>query len=636
MRLTSIRLQNMRCLTDCRLSLDDVTLVLGPNGSGKSTIAEALRYALTGECGLTDKRGSGAARAIRHGAKVASIDVASDVATIMRTIKPSGATVAVDKLAGDEARAALEVALPAPEVLRCMLSSGYFVGLPAKEQQSVLASLAGQPVDADWVREQLTKPQAKAIEEALDSTNLTGPALLDHLHSVAYGARTELNRRVKQLAAQVSGDAPQGADTELLAKLQAAKDKAATKLGEAQKKLGAAEGQIAAHEKAKTATEEAGKRLARAREELRSLDISEDVPSDEALKELQRQVQEADERRRTAETNRAALSGGLQATIEQHGRLLQLDGKCPLLEGVECPLADGEMEGAIAGLQQSINAMQAKEQEFAGEAESAAGVLNDLKRQADEAHSLRTAAAAAIQRHDDLTADVERLAKEAERALEVYQQTPAAERGTLEQLVAEANEAYRRSDGALQAGLQSAREALVWRERTAEHTKAEQAAALMDSVVKALSPGGLPAKAMAETVGVIVEAVNRVLAEFTDFELLLEGGEDFALAVMHRGYPTLIGDLSESEKLRVGIALQVAFAHLTGCDFVAVDAADRLDTHNRGPMLRMLLRSGVQAIVTATPLNGGRPSLEGLVVYDLREDGTAERYVAADGEREVA
>lgn len=636
MRATSLQIRNLRCLTDCRIALDDVTLILGPNGSGKSTIAEGIRYALTAECGLTDARGSGIKRAIRHGAKAASIDLATDGPTIMRTIKPSGATVAVDKLAGDEARAALEVAFPSPELLRCMLSSGHFVGLPAKEQQSVLASLAGQPVDGAWVREQLTAPQANAIAEALDSTNLTGPALLDHLHSVAYGARTELNRRVKQLAAGLSGDAPQGADAELVAKLQAAKEKAAGKLADAQKSLGGAEAQITAHENAKDAAEEAGNRLARAREELRNLEVPEDVPGDEAMEELQRQVQEADERRRTAETNRAAVSGALKAMLEQHGRLLQLDGKCPLLRDVACPLPAEELSGAVASLQQSINAMQAKEQKLAGEAEEASKSLKDVTAQAEEAHSLRASAAATVQRHADLTKDVERLAQEAETALVTYQQTPAAERGTLEKLVGEADEAYVRADDALQAALQTQRDAEAWRERTAEHAKAEQAAARMDSVVKALAPGGLPAKAMAETVGLIVAAVNRVLADFTEFELVLETGEEFALSVKRDGYATLVGDLSESERLRVGVALQVAFAHLTEFGFVVVDAADRLDTRNRGPLIRMLLGSGVQALVTATPLNGGRPVLDGLAVYDLREDGTAERYVAAVEEGEAA
>lgn len=633
MRLTSIHLQNVRCLTDARLSLDDVTLVLGPNGTGKSTIAEAIRYALTGECGFTTKAGAGASRVIRHGAKVASIDLTTDVATIMRTIKASGSTVAVDKLAGDEARAALEVALPAPELLRCMLSSSHFIGLPAKEQQAVLSSLAGQPVDADWVREQLGD-LATEIADAIEATNLQGPALLDHLHSTAYGARTERNRRVKDLAGKLSGDAPMAVAEDVLAKLKAAKDKAATKLSEAQQKLGAASAQIAAHDRAKAAVEQTSQRLSRAKEELRNLEVPEDVPTEGALADLQRQVQEADERRRAAETNRASVSGALKALIEQHGRLLQLGGKCPVLDTVECPLSAEDRAGAVAGLQQSINAMQADEQKLAGEAEETRKTLDDLKGQADEANALRTSAAVSTQRHADLTADVERLAQEADAALETYQQTPAASRETLEKLVAEADEAYGRADDALQAALGTVRDAEAWAKRATELYEAEKAAKAIDAVVKALAPGGLPAKAMQETVGVIVEAVNRVLAEFTDFVLLIETGEDFGLSVTHRGYPTPLADLSESEKLRVGIALQVAFAHLTGFGFVVVDGADRLDTTNRGPMIGMLLSAGVQALVTATPLNGGRPEAEGLTVYELA-DGTAQRRIPGAG-REAA
>lgn len=635
MRLTSIHIQNMRCLTDARMSLDNVTLVLGPNGTGKSTIAEAIRYALTGECGFTTKAGAGASRVIRHGAKVASIDLAADVATIMRTIKGSGSTVAVDKLAGDEARAALEVALPAPELLRCMLSSSHFISLPAKEQQAVLSSLAGQPVDAAWVREQLG-PLASEVKDALEATNLQGPALLDHLHSTAYGARTERNRRVKDLAGQLSGEAPVAVAEDVLAKLREAKEKASTKLAGAQQKLGAASAQITAHERAKDAVEQTSQRLGRAKEELRNLSIPEDVPTADALADLQRQVQEADEKRRTAETNRASVSGALKALIEQHGRILQLGGKCPVLDTVDCPLSADDRASAIAGLQQSINAMQAEEQKLASEAEDAAQSLKALRLQADEANALRTSAAVSTQRHADLTSDVERLAQEAEAALETYQATPAASRETLENLVAEADEAYGRADDALQAALGTARDAEAWAKRATELYEAEKAAKAIDSVVKALAPGGLPAKAMQETVGTIVEAVNRVLAEFTDFVLLIETGEDFGLSVTHRGYPTPLQDLSESEKLRVGIALQVAFAHLTEFGFVVVDGADRLDTTNRGPMIGMLLGCGVQAVVTATPLNVGRPNLEGLAVYDLREDGTAERYVAAVEEGEAA
>ncbi|MGE0432381.1 MAG: AAA family ATPase [Planctomycetota bacterium] len=43
-RINSIRFQNFRCLRDCVLPLERMTLLIGPNGSGKSTALLALEY----------------------------------------------------------------------------------------------------------------------------------------------------------------------------------------------------------------------------------------------------------------------------------------------------------------------------------------------------------------------------------------------------------------------------------------------------------------------------------------------------------------------------------------------------------------------------------------------------------------
>jgi len=165
-----------------------------------------------------------------------------------------------------------------------------------------------------------------------------------------------------------------------------------------------------------------------------------------------------------------------------------------------------------------------------------------------------------------------------------------------------------------------------------------------------LSPDGLPAQAMRETIGSVVEAINEVLAEFTDFLLVATPGKEFELSVSDvDGVMLPVRCLSESEKLRVGVGVQVAFAKLPTVPgpngqrkpfgFVVVDAADRCDLANLRGLLAMLLDSGVQALVTSTPLvkrvqdaqpgedgecgwhdETAVPSAEGLAVYRL-EDG---------------
>ena len=137
---------------------------------------------------------------------------------------------------------------------------------------------------------------------------------------------------------------------------------------------------------------------------------------------------------------------------------------------------------------------------------------------------------------------------------------------------------------------------------------------MLNELVAKLSPDGLPAQAMQETVGKVLDAINVALQQFSEFSVQFTDG----LQVLYSGAnPTPVRLLSDSEKLRVGASIQVAFARITGFGFIVVDAADRLDPAGRGALLGMLLDSGVQALVLATPTNGNRPQAPGLAVYDL-------------------
>ncbi len=42
MRLSSLRIQNLRSIADATIQLDPYTCLVGPNGSGKSTVLTAL------------------------------------------------------------------------------------------------------------------------------------------------------------------------------------------------------------------------------------------------------------------------------------------------------------------------------------------------------------------------------------------------------------------------------------------------------------------------------------------------------------------------------------------------------------------------------------------------------------------
>jgi len=635
MRVQSIVVKHFRKLTSARLALDDVTLVLGPNGAGKSSLCEAVRYALTGECNLSDARGAGIARNIEHGEKTATIDLATDGPAIMRTIAAKGSTVSVDDNAQADALAALEVLYPPTEVLKCMLSSGHFVGLKPKDQQAVLCGIAGQSVDADWVREQLGD-RSKALKDAIEQTNLQGPDLLDHLYKSAYAARTALNRLAKDAESKVSGDEPEALPEADLQRLVTARAKALEKLSSAQGALQASAQQIAANQRAKAACEECGETLRRAREALRLADAPEGAPNPDAVEAMRAEEMEVAEELEAAKAAQAGAKGALEAMLRQAATFRGAGTQCVALETLACPLTDEQRAEARDGCDRLCNDLQSAEHTAAATVEDAEARLATIREQLQEADEAARRYEQQTRERADAEADIERLSRENERLTLVYQQTPAASAETLEANVREAQEAYNRADAACQAAQQAQRDVETWAEHKREARKAAKAAELMDGLVKDLSPGGLPAKAMQETVGVVVDAVNRVLAELKFSPLSIEPGAEFELAVKDGEYTTPVALLSESEKLRVGIALQLAFAYLTEFGFVVVDAADRLDGPNRGRLIKTLLASGVQALVTATPANGGRPELDGLAVYGL-ENGTAVRCLpAVDEEGEAA
>lgn len=76
MHITEISIQNFRNITALRLvNLPPGVLLTGMNGAGKSSALEAIRYALYGRCGNTDKRGARADRLIADGQHEAHIQL---------------------------------------------------------------------------------------------------------------------------------------------------------------------------------------------------------------------------------------------------------------------------------------------------------------------------------------------------------------------------------------------------------------------------------------------------------------------------------------------------------------------------------------------------------------------------------
>lgn len=626
-------LRNFRSLTDTTLRIGGdarVALVLGNNGAGKSSIAGAIEYALTGCNEWTDRRGAGAATLVAHGAPSATIDLLLGDLTVQRTIKPKGCTVAVGEYTGEKAEAKLAMDLPDPDLLRCMLRSDGFVTLKSKAQQDILFRLSGGEVNGDWVAAKLTAGECDVLSEAL-STRLKGSALMEHLHGLVYGQRTEANARVKELAARTAEpaqDAPPADDENRLA-LELAKARKA--LADRQQQAGAAQEQIRAHDAAVTRCERARDEFKAAQEQLAAHGTRPGEVSDADFEALRAAMKNAEKALADAESAHFAAASPLIAARTRVEQLETLGGSCVLASDIPCPMTQDQ----IAKLREAASAAVSE----AAEAEQAASAAMRAARTACTtatdafagAQSLRTAGETWDARAEVLNERLEQVRATLHAAEAEYQANPAPDPTAIQSNLEAAQRRADQAEDALRA-VQEAMNAAGLRKRDLEElARAEERAALLDELVGKLSPTGLPAEAMRDTVGKVIDQINDVLAEFCDLEvsfadeLLVRDGDRQSAAIPVRY-------LSESEKLRVGSAISVAFAKITELNFVVVDASDRLDPAGRVPHLQMLLDSGVQAVVLAVPQNGTRPSAPGLITYEL-ENG---RLVDVARAQEVA
>ena len=612
-----IEVSGFRSLREVQLPLTGVTLVLGANGAGKSSLAAAFEYALTGSCEWTDRRGAGYANLISHGAKRSDIEVSLETgdprgSIVHRTLTPKGATIATDDLTGEKATASLSLMLPDQALLRCMLRSDGFLTLAAKEQQDVLFQLAGGEANASWFSERMTSEERAILGPAL-ATRLTGSALADSLYKASYEERKAANAVVKALtgAVETAGtDLPPDV-TGIMESMTSDLAKAKGELAQRQQQVGEAQGSIKAHEAAGRRAEAAASALKDAKADLRDLGEQPEPPSPTSA-EVQAGIGELQEQLSAQRAVANADDSALQNLAHQLQRLEGAASSCPVMD-CECPLGaeaiSRHREELKALLEQTLKSRSGANATVS----ELSGAIATARIEAEAAAAVDADRADWARRKEDLEKRIVEATAANKQALAEYQQTPAPDPTALHANRQAAQERVDRIESDLR-DLQRALDADSARKRQREQLAQAQATAkLLDELVKKLSPDGLPAQAMRETVGAVAGAVNAVLADFTDFSLLL--GEE--LAVSRGGAITAVALLSESEKLRVGAAISVAFARLTGFGFVVVDAADRLDTNNRGPLLAMLVNSGVQALVLATPLNGKRPRGDGLTVYDL-------------------
>lgn len=627
--IDQVTVRNFRGLAKADLPLTEpVTLVLAPNGAGKSSLAEGLRWGLTGACEWTDTAGKGASVLIGHGGPTATVGVVgASCGVIERSLNAKGSTVLCGDRTGSEAQAAIDAALPSKELLKAMLRSDGFIALPGKSQQDLLFALSGGEVDAKWFRQHLTEEEAEVLDDAL-ATLARGSGLAGKLHDIAYDMRKDVNRDVNTLEAQVGDSAPSEAVD--VAPLEAALKQLREREGKLREQIGAGQAAKQAQEQAAAREQQAGAEVKRITGALAALGEEPAEVTEDEIAAAAEAVKDAQAAYSAAVTSAAEANASRVTLQEQLDQFVALKDKC-VLGGLTCPVGAAERGAVIKRTQASIDKLEVTGKEAQDAMRVAEQAHNAAGDELDRLRKGRQAFLAHRDRGAELRAQLEQAQARQADALTEYQQSGAPNVTSLQEdlagLQARIAAAHVEVSAAQAANAQAAGAA-----KTQEELKGKLAEqSLLDGLVKKLSPDGLPAQAMRETIGTVIDAINDVLGEFTDFRIAAEPGKEFQLLVSDGDgilYP--VRCLSESEKLRVGAAIQVAFARITNFGFVIVDAADRLDGTNRPALLKMLLGSGVKALVLATPANGKIPQAPGLAVYRI-ENGVlaAAEMVAA-------
>ncbi len=329
---------------------EPLNVVLGENRQGKSSLISAMIVALTGkETNLMQRRGESLKSLVTHGADEAILQMKFSSngfdLDITRRIGSTGGN-ALSLLAGGKKMSGTPTEVQAlicdlfggAEAMTCALQGSYFLGLDAKQQTGVLSGLLSEDT-LDYNRLwkhletlELSETVGETFSRLMPGSDETGTALLDLCHKTFYDARTEANREVASLKAQV--EALLGADA-----LKFTYD-----LPAIDRELADLRGKLAALQRECGAAEERALRLVELNRELSQCDPDQAKAFADELEEAEKALAHAEETFIKAREKTASLNEKLrmatgehawgksthQAMFERHEKLLALGNKCNL------------------------------------------------------------------------------------------------------------------------------------------------------------------------------------------------------------------------------------------------------------------------------------------------------------------
>lgn len=655
MKLLTLWLQNFLNHTDTYLEPGQLTVIAGLNNSGKSAIKDAIEMVLTGTARTTDKAGREAADVIQAGAGHFQLEVVVAAAdhdgaggggesrprlTISRSKSSAGDHV-LDIV--EEDGRTWEGSIPQKQkvlydvlganagVIRACLHAGRLPEMKPDEQEALIFGTLGLDFTDVRICELLqecgaTEDDVKWLFAGHDLSFLAkpkqetyGPEIFDETYKFAYEKRRQAKRDLGTAGDEFENASKRVSDLEREHPRLAQLDDEWLKRNRAT--LKELEDERDTLNQAKGRAEGLPVLVKRDEDRIRELEAEIVETADwkteyDALMKgatnLDRQVEVAQDNVDTKVRSLEAAKLELE-TVE--GAIKSFSGDtptCPLAQ-TKCPMTKDAQKDLLKSLRAQRTKLKKalvsveKDLEFF---RAFAGQLRDLREHKP---------GSTVEQLDESLGNV---------------------REDLEQLRAQASEVDSEKLEELNGRIEKGRGLL----RTVENyaaarknldvlrAKRDDNAAHVESwerLVKALGSGGAKLLAVEQPLQDLQVRINERLSQFASgYAVWIETENGFELKVRTPGtgdewIPTK--GLSTSERLRVGVALQDALAHLSGLRFLLIDNVDMLDAENRGRLGTALTRwsSDYDTVILLITAGKKLPVVDGRVTYWL-ENGSAE------------
>lgn len=593
MKLTSLTLGAFRSHKNVEFDLGPRVLFAGTNGTGKTTVRESIKWCLTGHCEGTDGKGAGAEVLIPWEGKSAEVSCVLDgIGTVSRKFsEKTGGSFSVEGFTGSSQiqQGALYAKLnTSAAFLDAVLSTETFLLLGHAEAKALVLSLLDVKIEVPDV----VTPQSDGT--VLVRSKVYTLDELDAAYKQAFEDRTVAKRQVVNWIVPVKPEGQKPTEEAIEGQLV----KLRTQMGTLRQEIGTTIGK-------RTALNAELERvlLVSPVEEEDDLDAEiATLESDIAALEVTAPMEPA-----KGDPQRLAFLRSKAQALETHH-----PGKgCVLDAGVSCHTARESFLKAAGTLQVECEALDKAVKAKAPTAfQSPLMTLRGELREVQDRQRTLQAGLLAFQQAE---------AREKEIVTELAT-LPKTEAQELDMSVLEGRiqkgETFLKSARAYWTAFQAHEKAA----KEMEFRKAE--VARLETLVEVLGPKGARVAALATAMDRFEAAVNPYVQPF---------GWKISFSVEPwevRANDRPVDTYSRSEQYRIGIALQIGIAHLSGLNMAIVDEVDMLDLENRALVTKMILKANLDQVIVLGTREPTQALPNGLTAFRLEKKD--ERTVIAE------